>query len=363
MLIFNRFFNISILKFPKANRTYFIYTINIIKFFYHILNKNFSTSKNNYYHKKLKFINILNSVFIMSGTKIDNLRVTKVVDGDTINIEINGQEEVLRLICVDTEESRNIRPDKPKTELGIRASEIAKEYFDIENNNDVRVEIEFDTNDPVEICLKKHRGNFGRLLCYVHKNGENYNLRLVKDGWSPYFDKYGRSRLYDREFTENEVISQAKDLNIWNTSENEAGHTRGNYTQLKNWWYTRALAVEDYRKNGIPANVLSVRLDYEQIVQASENEEDIVVFCDLQNGINIWTGGGAVIWAGSIFHKFNLWIPDIDSDESKKIINLINKRYSNGGKGYVYVKGKAEQYNNKPQIVLKSIDQLSDFPT
>ena len=39
------------------------------------------------------------------GTRIQNLKVTKVVDGDTIKVLIEGEEESLRLICVDTEES------------------------------------------------------------------------------------------------------------------------------------------------------------------------------------------------------------------------------------------------------------------
>ena len=42
----------------------------------------------------------------MAGTRIEGLKLTKVVDGDTIKVEINGQEESLRLCSLDTEESR-----------------------------------------------------------------------------------------------------------------------------------------------------------------------------------------------------------------------------------------------------------------
>ena len=38
------------------------------------------------------------------GTKIQNLAITKIVDGDTINVDLNGVEEKLRLTNVDTEE-------------------------------------------------------------------------------------------------------------------------------------------------------------------------------------------------------------------------------------------------------------------
>ena len=299
------------------------------------------------------------------GTKIHNLKVVRVVDGDTINVELNNEIEKLRLICVDTEESLP-GGSKPVTVLGKRASEWAKKYFDLDSNpNDVFVDIEFDTDDPVEVCLKKHRGNYGRLLCYVHKGSENYNLKLIDEGFSPYFEKYGRSRIYHKEFSNAESSAQANDSNIWNSESNKQGQTRGEYCQLKNWWSTRALVVEDYRKNGISAGILSVRIDYEKIVQASENEDTITVLCDLQSGIDKRTGDGAVIFAGSKYHKFNLWIPDIDSEESKKIIHLVEKRYSGterNGYGYVYVKGKVTKYNDNPQIILNSINQLSDFP-
>ena len=39
------------------------------------------------------------------GTRINNLQVTKVVDGDTIKVLLDGKEEPLRLTNVDTEES------------------------------------------------------------------------------------------------------------------------------------------------------------------------------------------------------------------------------------------------------------------
>lgn len=123
----------------------------------------------------------------------ENLQVSKAVDGDTIKVSLDGDEETLRLICVDTEECQ-AGGSKPVTEAGKAASPMAKEYFALPGGGLAQVDIEFDTDDSVEVCLAKHRGNYGRLLCYVHKGNENYNLKLVKEGLSPYFVKYGRSR-------------------------------------------------------------------------------------------------------------------------------------------------------------------------
>jgi endonuclease YncB( thermonuclease family) len=296
------------------------------------------------------------------GTKITGLNVVKVVDGDTLHVNLSGKVERIRLTNVDTEESLP-GGDKPVTDIGIRTSQMAKEYFHVvQGGDDVVVDIEFDTDDPAEDCLKIHRDNFGRILCYIFKNNENYNLKLIKEGWSPYFEKYGRARVYDTESTNAERLAQSKNLLIWNNTENESGHTRGNYSELKNWWNTRALIVEDYRNHGNGAGVLSVRLDYEKIVAAAEREDQVSILCDLQGGINKWTDDAALIFAGSQFHKFNLWIPDRTQESAIEIINLITKRYLEKGTGYAYVKGKVTKFNNVPQIVLTSISQLSDFP-
>ncbi len=306
----------------------------------------------------------------MKGTFIKNLKLIKVIDGDTIKILLDNEQESIRFVCLDTEESQH-GGSKPVTNAGILASKWAKEYFGANEqaipNGDVRVDIEFDTNDPVQVCLREHRGNYGRLICYVYKAGEqeNSNLRIVREGWSPYFVKYGRSRLYHRQFIEAEANAQSQGLAIWN-QETNAGGNRRDYTTLIPWWHLRDSVVQDYRYLGIQAGVQSVRLNYEDIVAAAQAENEITVFCDLQGGINAWPGNGALIYAGSKYHKFNLWIPNRDSAAAQTILRLIETRYANYGRSYVYVSGQASLYppnpDGKPQIVLTDVNQLNDFP-
>lgn len=230
----------------------------------------------------------------------------------------------------------------------------------------IAVDLEFDTNDPIEVCLRKHRGNYGRLICYVYKAGEqeNYNLRIVREGWSPYFVKYGRSRLYHRQFMAAEFEAQSQGLGIWN-QETNAGGNRRDYTSLIPWWHLRDSVVKDYRHLDGQTGVLSVRLDYEEIVSAAQTRKEITVFCDLQGGINKWPGNGALIYAGSKFQKFNLWIPARESAAAQTILRLIETRYANSGRGYVYLSGQASLYpsnpDGKPQIVLTDVRQLADY--
>ncbi|MEG4233421.1 thermonuclease family protein [Microcoleus sp. Pol11C3] len=294
------------------------------------------------------------------ATRIPNLQITKVVDGDSIKIFLNGKTESLRLICVDTEESHS-GGSKPVTAAGKAASEMAKKYFATADGGLAKIDIEFDTDDPLEIAVEKYRDNYGRLLCYVHKGEENYNLKLIQEGWSPYFVKYGRSRLYHRQMTEAESAAKAYNLVIWNPITNAKIPSR-NYANLLPWWSMRASIVEEFRLSEATAGALSLRLDYPKILAASERAKSITIFCDLQAGINKWIDGNALIYAGSVYHKLDLWIPDAETDERAPLKRLIEKRYAGLGRGYVYVSGKVEQYKGKPQIVLKDIKQLSDFP-
>lgn len=64
----------------------------------------------------------------MPGTIIKDLKLVKVVDGDTIKVEIDGRVESLRICCLDTEESF-YGSSKPVTNAGKLASKWAKEVM------------------------------------------------------------------------------------------------------------------------------------------------------------------------------------------------------------------------------------------
>lgn len=305
------------------------------------------------------------------GTRIANLPVVRVVDGDTIRVSVQGQEEALRLACVDTEESQP-GASKPVTAVGRATATMAKAYFAAGAGGPALVDLEFDTDDPVAVCLERHRDNYGRLLCSVHKGGEHYNLKLVREGWSPYFVKYGRSRPHHAALTAAEAEAQAAGRGIWDPLR-DGGRPPRPYATLLPWWAQRAALVEDYRRAGQPAGALDVRLDYPDLVAAAATGRAVSVFCDLQGGINRWTGGAAVIYAGSVFHKFNLWIPDASAAAQAGLLALIERRYVGAdlglagenprtGRGYVYITGRVTSFGNKPQIELRDRGQVTDLP-
>jgi len=130
----------------------------------------------------------------------DQYKVLRVVDGGTIDINYNGKKERIRMLCIDNPES--VHPDRSKnTEMGKKASKYTKKRL---SNKYILLEFE-----------QRKRGKYGRLLAYVILDGKNFNLELVKKGWSPYYTKYGQSEKHHSEFVSAEKKAKANGLNIW----------------------------------------------------------------------------------------------------------------------------------------------------
>jgi len=100
--------------------------------------------------------------------------VTRVVDGDTIEVEVDGVEYTLRYIGVDTPET--VDPRRPVECFGREASEFNKELV-----LGKTVGLEKDVSDT---------DTFGRLLRYVwlpstgSEQGEMVNAVLVREGYA-----------------------------------------------------------------------------------------------------------------------------------------------------------------------------------
>ena len=128
-------------------------------------------------------------------------KVIRVIDGDTIVVDYQGKYEKVRLLCVNTPES--VHPDKKQNiPMGKVAANYAKKKL-----SGKYVDLEFEGS--------RRRGNYGRFLTYIFVDGQNFNMDLVKQGLSPYYTKYGRSRKYDHEFKDAEKSARKQKLNIW----------------------------------------------------------------------------------------------------------------------------------------------------
>jgi micrococcal nuclease len=100
-----------------------------------------------------------------------NATVVRVVDGDTVQIDIDGRREKLRLIGIDTPET--VKPDTPVQCYGPEASAFTKQL--LPEGTAVRIERDVEARD-----------DYGRLLGYVYRadDGLFVNLEIVAQGYA-----------------------------------------------------------------------------------------------------------------------------------------------------------------------------------
>lgn len=104
---------------------------------------------------------------LASGERV-RADVLRVVDGDTIEVELDGREEDVRYIGVDTPET--VKPGTPVQCYGPEASEFNHRLVE-----DRSVRLEFD---------RELRDDYGRLLAYVYVGDRFVNGALVRGGYA-----------------------------------------------------------------------------------------------------------------------------------------------------------------------------------
>ncbi len=128
-------------------------------------------------------------------------RVTKVVDGDTIAIDMNGRTETLRLIGINTPET--VDPRRPVECFGKEASAKAKAVL-----TGVRVRVEGDSSQDA-------RDKYGRMLAYVFlDDGTNFNELMIREGYA-YEYTYHFPYKYQREFKEAQRMAKEGGMGLW----------------------------------------------------------------------------------------------------------------------------------------------------
>ena len=140
--------------------------------------------------------------------KLEEVEVTRVIDGDTFECVINGKTQKVRLIGVDTPES--VHPDKNKnSEEGKKASDYTKEKL---QGKKVGLEYDVQKNDK-----------YGRILAYVWNESKMYNLELLEKGYAKVMTIPPNIK-YSELFLEKQKIAQETNQGFWN----KEGETNGN---------------------------------------------------------------------------------------------------------------------------------------
>lgn len=103
-------------------------------------------------------------------TKMQSATVVRVVDGDTVELKLDGKAEKVRLLNADTPET--VDPRKPVEEYGREASAFAKSVLAPGSKVYVKPEVEA-------------RDRYGRLLMHLYlEDGTWFNALLIRAGYA-----------------------------------------------------------------------------------------------------------------------------------------------------------------------------------
>lgn len=131
----------------------------------------------------------------------EHYRCTRVIDGDTIVVEINHKIEKVRLIGVDTPET--VHPSKPVEYFGREASGFTKLMVE---GKMVRLEYDWQQKD-------KYR----RLLAYIYlEDGTFLNAEIIRQGYGFAYVKYPFK--YIDDFRQYEQEAREDNRGLWGRS-------------------------------------------------------------------------------------------------------------------------------------------------
>ena len=133
----------------------------------------------------------------------DSAIITKITDGDTYHVELNGDDITVRLIGVDTPDS--VAPEdyrKENTEEGSKVSELVKEKIKIGDT----VYLEYDTSES---------DRYGRTLAYVYfADGTMVQDWLLSNGYATVYTLEPDTK-YAEHFEKLELQAKEQDIGIW----------------------------------------------------------------------------------------------------------------------------------------------------
>ncbi|MEZ5281822.1 MAG: thermonuclease family protein [Acidimicrobiales bacterium] len=134
-----------------------------------------------------------------SAPIVPNARVMWVIDGDTIEVDLDGVQETVRLIGIDT----------PEKTGGLRDAEC---YGDEATQ---RMRQLLDEGEGVYLELDQEpRDQYDRLLAYVYSSDGFINELLVRDGYAAAF-RYEPNTARAAQLEEAQRRAREFDLGLW----------------------------------------------------------------------------------------------------------------------------------------------------
>ena len=131
----------------------------------------------------------------------DLVKIADVIDGDTVDIDINGRTERVRLIGVDTPETKH--PTKPIECFGPEASAYMTQL--LPKGTAVRIERDVEARD-----------RYGRMLLYLYLGSNDLfiNLDLVARGYGTPMS-IEPNTFHRNDFVRAAAQAEAADVGLW----------------------------------------------------------------------------------------------------------------------------------------------------
>ncbi len=267
-------------------------------------------------------------------------RLLGVPNTDTLRVEWEGQPRSVRLMDVDPESAAPGGAKAP-TDFGRRTLRWMREVV-LKEVGEVVLDFAGE-----EIMLS----NSGKLLCYAHVGGENLNVRLVREGWSPCFEKYGRPMDHREDMAHAELRARYEGRGIWG---GRGG--RGDYQVLKTYWRIRAGQVDDVRHAmAMGEDIMCCRHDYRDIVQRAQAGTEACVFGDLTRAFHM-ADGSVLIQIGSPQQPLSALFPP----SAAPLAGFLEREILGFGKpNYLHFQGAMSMAGDVPQITVELLDQIA----
>lgn len=298
-----------------------------------------------------------------SNFVIGKYKIKKIVDGDTFNFE--NLDVSTRLLCIDTEEifkgkdaeekTNDIAYDWPEyynekkgdtkmpvksnSPFGYTAYQWAKEFMD--GVDSVTLEL-----DSYERTIDLY--NRGLVYVIVEKNGQriNFNLECVRNGYSPYFVKYGNSKRFHTDFLNAQEEAKANKAGIWNVNTK----CYPDYPQRLTWWETRAKQLQEFENHSKDEKYFDLMSrEYSDLENYLGSE--IIIFGTISETISkenkfvfvMTRKRGETLDLITYSENFDI-LKQLDIDSLKEY--------------YIYAKGKLEKNSQRYFVKIKSAGQI-----
>lgn len=129
-------------------------------------------------------------------------KVLKVIDGDTVNVEIDGKSQTIRLIGIDSPET--VDPREPVQCFGKEASNKAKELLTGKN-------VTLETDPP-----QGDKDKYDRLLRYIYlEDGTSVNKYMISEGYAHEYTYQSNPYKYQTEYIKAEQSARENNKGLW----------------------------------------------------------------------------------------------------------------------------------------------------